>query len=209
MARPTLTILITKNEACTTMTLADTTADYGGGTVTTASVEQVVIVVRNKSNDSYFTYTFTVVSNLITAATLSLNGGTATTITSELSSTAWPFIVDVNEFDLWGDYGVTLPDFDDAVIQPEYTITRTTAEAYSYTTSKTVLIDCNTCCCITKLGASLDPGCDCSTGKRKTYDDAYTWLHVAKDAAAVGNVSRAVEALRKASELCSCACTDC
>jgi len=211
MARPTLTINTGINEACTTMTLWDTTADYGIGTVTVNSVTSVSIVVRNKSDNSYFTYTFTVSSGTITAATLSLNGGTATTITSELDSTVWPFIVDVNEFDLWGDYGVTLPDFADAVIQPEYTINGTVIDVpYSYTTSKTSLVDCNTCCCITKLGASIDPSCDCSTGKRKTYDDAYTWLHVAKDAAAVGNVSRAVEALQKASELCECSsCGDC
>lgn len=210
MARPTLTIATEINEACDTMTLWDTTADYGGGTVTTASVESVVIVVRNKTTGTYFTYTFTVGTNVISAATLSLDGGTATNILAELASTAWPFIVDVNEFDLWADYGVTLPDFDDAVYQPEYTISRTTATAYSYTTSVAVLKDCDTCCCISGKFAALDPNCNCSSAALDLAIQADTWLKTARAAAAMGDVTKAVAALTKADETCNCSdCADC
>lgn len=203
MARPDLSISTEINEACTTMSLWDTTDDYGGGTVTINSVTQVVIVVNNKSTGTYFTYTFTVSSGTITAATLSIDGGTATTITSELSSTAWPFIVDVNEFDLWGDYGVTLPEFADGVIQPEYTIS---GDGYSYTTSVTEMVTCDICCCVSKMFANLDPSCECSDAATANAIKADTELMIALAAADMGDVTKAVAALAKAQEICDCSC---
>nr|WP_298656557.1 hypothetical protein [uncultured Flavobacterium sp.] len=207
MARPTLTIEVTQNEACDTMTLADTTADYGGGTVTTASVQEVVVVVNNKSTGTYFTYTFTVSSNVITAATASIDGGTAVSILSELSTTAWPFITDVNELDLWATYtDFTQPEFADAVIQIEYTITRTTATAYSYTTSKCEMVTCEICCCISKMFAELDPTCACGSKATQNAINADTMLQVAFAAADMGDVTKAVEALTKAQFYCDCGC---
>lgn len=207
MAKPTLAITITINDECTTIDLADTTADYGGGTVTTASVQSVVVVVRNKSNSTYFTYTFTVASNVITAATLSLDGGTATSILSELSSTAWPFITDVNEFDLWEDRGVTLPDFDDAVYQVEYTITRTTATAYSYTTSKMTVRDCDLCECEADKFVDIDPNCECSSTAIQHIMRIQALHKSAIFAAQKGMATKAVAALAEAIDLC--ACEDC
>lgn len=209
MARPTLAIDTEINEACTTMTMWDTTADYGGGTVTTASIQSSTIVVRNKSTDTYFTYSFTISSNVITAATLSLDGGTATTITSELSSTAFPFITGVNEFDLWGDYGVTLPDFDDAVYQTEYTISRTSATAYSYTTSKMNVRNCDLCSCIADKFVNIDPNCECSDTSIQEVQRIQALAQSAIFAAEKGMTTKAVNALAKAIELCSCGCTDC
>jgi len=207
MARPTLTIDTEINEACDDMTLWDTTSDYGGGTVTTASVTSAVVLVRNKSTGTYFTYTFTVSSGTITAATASLDGGAAVDILSQLDSTAWPFIVDVNELSLWKTYtNFTQPDFDDAVYQPEYTISGTSGSAYSYTTSVAVLKDCDTCCCISKVFAALDPNCDCCDSSRDKAMEMDTWLHTAKAAAAIGDVTKAVEALAKASDMCECNC---
>lgn len=207
MARPTLTISATQNEACTTITLADTTADYGGGTVTTASVQEVVVVVNNKSTETVFTYTFTVSSNVITAATASLDNGTEVDILSELSTTAWPFIVDVNELDLWATYtDFTQPDFGDAVLQIEYTITRTDATAYSYTTSVAEMVTCDICCCVSKMWADLDPDCSCSDSAMDKASQADTWLQVALASADMGDVTKAVNALKKAQAICDCDC---
>lgn len=210
MARPTLTIDTEINEACTTMTMWDTTADYGGGTVTTAGIESSTIVVRNKTTGTYFTYTFTIGTNVISAATLSLDGGTGTDILAELSSTAFPFILNVNEFDLWADYGVTLPDFDDAVYQIEYTITRTTATAYSYTTSKMNVRDCDLCECIAGKLIDIDPSCDCSDKNIPFVQRIQALNQSAIFAAEKGMTTKAVNALNKAIELCNCSsCNDC
>lgn len=205
MARPDLSIDTEINPECTTMTMWDTTDDYGAGTVTTAGIESSTIVVRNKSTGVYFTYTFTIGTNTISAATASLNGGTAVNILSQLSSTVFPFIVNVNELDLWKTYtNFTQPDFDDAVFQIEYSIIRTTATAYNYTTSVAKLKTCDTCCCITKKFASLDPVCGCSDSAMCNAVHADTWLKVAQSAANMGDVTKAVAALTKASELCDC-----
>ncbi len=210
MARPTLTISVTQNEACSTLTLADTTADYGGGTVTTASVQQVVVVVNNKSTGTTFTYTFTVSSGTITAATATLDSGTPVNILSQLSSTAWPFIVDVNELDLWKTYtNFTQPTFADAVLQIEYTITRTTATAYSYTTSVAKMVTCDICCCISKMYAALAVDCSCDDKARQNADDADTSLQIALAASDMGDVTKAVAGLLKAQNLCSCSGCNC
>lgn len=210
MARPTLAIDTEINPECTTMTMWDTTADYGGGTVTTAGIQGSTIVVRNKTTGTYFTYTFTISSNTITACTASLDGGTEVNILSQLSSTVFPFMVDVNEFDLWKTFtNFTQPDFDDAVYQIEYTITRTTATAYSYTTSKATLKSCDTCCCITKMFTALDVDCSCSDAAMAKAVQADTWLKVAIGAANMGDVTKAVAALTKASDICNCSGCGC
>jgi len=210
MARPTLAIALTINEACTTIELADTTADYGGGTVTTASVEAVTVVVRNKSTDTYFTYAFTVGTNVISAATASLDGGTAVDILSQLSTTAWPFITDVNELDLWETYtNFTQPDFEDGVYQVEYTITRTTATAYSYTTSKMTVRDCTLCECEAGKLIEISPKCECGSVAIQQIMRIQALHQSAIFAAEKGMTTKAVNALAEAIELCDCADCGC
>lgn len=211
MARPTLSIGTEINEACTTISMWDSTSDYGGGTVTTASVQAVTVVVNNKTSGTYFTYAFTVSSNVITAATASIDGGTAVDILSQLSTTAWPFIVDVNELDLWETYtNFTQPDFDDGVYQIEYTITRTTATAFSYTTSKMNVRDCDLCECLANKFVEIDPNCDCSDKTIPFIQRIQALNQSAIFAAEKGMTTKAVNALNKAIELCECdSCNDC
>lgn len=207
MARPTLEIELTQSADCTTIELADVTADYGGGTVTTASVESVVINVVNESTGVYFTYTFTVGTNVISAATASLNGGTAVDILSQLSTTAWPFVTAVNELDLWEAYtNFTQPDFEDGVYQVDYTITRTTATAYSYTTSEMKNRTCDLCCCLANKYAEISPNCECEDGKRKHADKINAFLMSANYAAQKGMTDKAVTNLQYAIDLCDCDC---
>lgn len=202
MSAPTLAISLTTSSDCTGMSLKDTTADYGGGTVTVNSVTSVIVTV-NIAGGSYFTYTFTVSSGTITAATLSLSGATPTNILASLVSTVWPFVT--TQLPLWGSYGVTLPDFADGVVEVNYEII---GSGFDYTTSAAQLIPCVTCCCVTKMGQKLDPSCDC---KDCIWDYllADTYLQIAKFATQVGNTDRAQLALDKAAALCDCNCSDC
>lgn len=225
LVRLDLTIATTINEACDTMTLADTTGEYPAAANGYASPDAIIhddvltltIVVRNKSTGTYFTYAFGILLQVTQTTTLSLNGGTATNIHTEVGPLAFPFITDVNEFDLWADYGVTLPDFDDAVYQIEYTITGQSTGGggspltdFSYTTSVAVLKDCDTCCCISGKFAALDPNCNCSSAALDLAIQADTWLKTARAAAAMGDVTKAVAALTKADETCNCSdCADC
>ena len=207
MARPTLTIATKTNQACTDMTMYDTTANYGGGTVTINSVTQVIVVVNNKSTGTQFTYTFTVLNGVITAATATLDTGIPVNILSQLSSTVWPFIINVNELDLWKTYtNFTQPAFDDAVLQIEYTIS---GDGYSYTTSVAEMVTCKICCCVSKMWANIDPSCDCSDAAMNNASQADTWLQVALAAADMGDVTKSVNALAKAQALCDCGCSGC
>lgn len=207
MARPTLAITLTIDDECTKIDLADTTADYGAGTVTTASVQGVLVTVRNQTTGVYFTYTFTVGTNVITAATASLNGATAVNILSQLSSTAWPFVDNVNELNLWKTYtNFTQPEFADGVYQAEYTISRTSATAFSYTTSKMTVRDCDLCSCEANKFVEIDYSCDCST-QQIQYVQRITALHQsAIYAAQKGMTEKAVNDLNEAIALCDCEC---
>ncbi len=205
MARPTLAITLAVNSACTNMTLTDSTADYGAGSITLNSVTGLVVVVT-MADGTYFTYTFTIVNQVITVCTLSISGGTATTITTELVSTVWPLSV----FGLFTDYGVTLPDFDDMVYTVDYTITGQTdpvddTTAFSYTTSSTIAKTCDLCCCLSKAYQEVDPNCiDEDELFEKIMADTYA--KVAVFSANVGNATRAQLALTKGIALCDCNC---
>jgi len=213
LTRPNLSIENTVNDECTAFSIADTTTYGGAPSIGVNSVTGLVINVVNESTGIYFTYTFVIVSGVIQTGTLSIQGGTPASITTYVVSLAWPFITAVNEFNLFGSYGVTLPDFGDAAFQVEYTITGRADPGdgsgpadFSYTTSETFLVDCETACCISKMLADLDPNCSCSDTKQALAISAYTWLLVARASANYGQVDKAVAALQKASDLCNCDC---
>ena len=219
LTRVDLQIENTITDTCLDITLADTTGEfpvsddgYGAPDVIIHDdVASIVIVVRNETTGLYFTYTLVVVLQVIQSGTLSVQGGTATSITSYVSASAFPFITGVNEFSLFEDRGVTLPSMVDGAYQVEYTISGTStqggaAETFSYTTSQTFLVDCETSCCITKMLADLDPECSCSDKKQALATSAYTWLLSARAASNYGQVDKAVAALQKASDLCNCDC---
>lgn len=216
-----VSIAVTKNEACSGLFLEDTTGQYNAvtnpegyglpGGATSDNVTNVIVVLRYSTLGTYITYNFTVLLGVIQACTLAIEGGTPVDITAELPHTVWPFDSD-HQFELTADYGVTIPTIGDGVYQVEYTIegeAGAPAEAFSYTTSEQFVLDCEARCCIHKLYASLDPNCSCSDEKQKTADEAYTWLQTANYAAEYGDVDKAVDALKKAKELCDCNCKGC
>lgn len=202
MPSPTLAITLTTSATCDNITVADATADYGAGTVTTASITGSTIVV-NLTGGAYLTFTFTVASNVITAATLGLSGATATSILSSLASTVFPFVA--TPFSIWRAYGVTVPAFADGVVNVVYTIS---GAAYSvgYTTSATVLVPCvSACCCVNSMALSIDPECDCNDCLWG-YLKADTYLNLAAMNTQIGNTTRAALFLTKAEALCDCDC---
>jgi len=202
MAAPNLTITLTTSDTCDDIELADSTSDYGGGTVTTASITGCVIVV-NLSGGQYMTFTFTILTNVIQTATLGLNGETAVSILSSLESTVFPFVA--TPFEIWRDYDVEVPEFADQVVEVDYTIT---GSGYSYTTSLAVTVPCvSLCCCITTMGQSIDPECDCCEEKIWAYLKADTYLTLAIMNTEIGNTDRAQLFIDKASVLCED--TDC
>lgn len=223
LTRVNLTIETTKGDDCASLFLEDQTGSYnavtnplGYGVTNGAAVNDVtsvVVVLRYSSLGTYLTYTFTVASGTITAATLAMGTATATDILAELASTTWPF-VSPTLFELTADYGVTIPSVTDGVYETEYTISGTASDsgtptAFSYTTSEQFVLACTAKCCISKLYAALDPSCACCDEAQDKADEAYTWLQVAYAAAEYGDTTKAVAALKKAQELCDCGCSGC
>jgi len=221
LVRPNVTIENTINDACDGFTLADTTGLYDvttnplgyglPGGILVNDVEGLTIVIRNETTGLYFTYVFVISLAVTQTVTLSVQGGSPVDITALFAVTGWPFVQNVNEFDPFVDYGVTLPDFVDGCFQTEYTITGNSnrgggTEAFAYTTSETFLVDCTTACCISKMLADIDPNCSCSDKKQALATSAYTWLLSARAAANYGQVDKAVADLQKAADMCNCDC---
>ena len=216
-----LSIEIAKNDKCDALYLEDTTGEYNITTnplgyglpsgIASNDVTEVIVVLRYSTLGTYITYNFTVALGVIQTATLAIEDGTPVDIYSELPSQVWPFDSD-DQFELTGDYGVTLPELEDGVFQVEYTISGSSGnptEEFSYTASEQFVLDCETACCIDKMYADLDPNCGCSDEKQKKADEAYTWLQVARASAELGDTNKAVTALIKAKSICDCNCKGC
>lgn len=208
--RVDLTISLTVNSTCSTMTLADTTPDYGGsGKIATSNITSSIIVV-NMPGGIYLTYTFTISANVITAATLGISGAIPVSILSKLNSTVFPFITNVNAFDLFGSYGVTLPEFGDGAYDVDYTVKGNVFEVlFNYTTSLDKLSFCDICLCIAEKGAGIDPDCNCEDDKVWDFLRADAYLSAAIFAAEIGNMERAQLCLDKATDICNCGCPEC
>jgi hypothetical protein len=222
LERVGLSISTTNNSTCNGLTFEDTTGTYnvtsnpdGYGLpegIVSNDITSATIVLTNQSDNTYITFVFTVSSGTITAATLSVQGGTATSILSELSSTVFPFVT-ANAFDMSADYGVTVPEITDGLYQTEYTVSGTStgggalpSQTFSYTTSIQELVYCATKCCITKMFANIDPNCGCAADAIVKANRADGYLKIAISAAEYGKIDEAVAALNKATELCDCGC---
>lgn len=169
---PDLSIALTLTDGCGTITLTDNTgiyptADAGYGLPNGPAVNDVdslTVTVTGLKTAVSFVYAFTISSGTITAATLALAGATAVNILSQLDSTTFP----LNDFDLFGTYGVTLPSLDDDVYMVTYQIEGTAdAEDFDFTVQAAQIVTCQTQCCIDKKFIDLDLSCGCSAGPLK------------------------------------------
>lgn len=210
MNRPDLSIELEVSNSCESLLLTDDTGTYnsvtnptGYGLPSGPTANQVTglsVVLNYETQGTYITFTFTVASSVITAATLSVAGGTATDILSSLASTVFP----LTDFDFFRDYDVTIPEFDLGVYSVDYTITGTVSgTSFSFTTSKCLSNICSTSCCIQQWFASVDLSCGCAS--KDLYDAmvAKGYLMASIYAAQSGDTANAVLALNKADELCS------
>jgi len=216
LTRLDLSIELTKATDCSDITLTDDTGTYdvttnplGYGLPSGITVNNVtgLIITVNMSSGIYFTYTCVVASGVINSCLLSVNGGTGTEIVSLLASTTFP-VTDFSLFD--EDYGVTLPELEDSIVEVDYNITGSSGEdTFNYLTSDSVMISCDICCCKDKLLLSIDPNCDCSSDAMQNYLRVSTYLEIAEMNMDIGKNDIALINLNKAIEICNCGCSDC
>lgn len=224
LSTPDIKISLTVNDTCNGLNFEDTTGNYDAVTnplgwglpdgPATTDVTECVITLVNETESTTIVYTFTVSAGTITAATLTNTDSTVTNILSELASTTFPF-TSANIFDLSGDYGVTIPAIEDGVYRVYYNVSGSatgsggTPENFDYTIQDSVLVNCNVCCCISKLFQSIDPQCECSDKTWKKAMRGYAYMKAAQYITeSSGNVEQAVAALNKAQDICdgNCGC---
>jgi len=199
MSAPNITPQVVTNNSCTTLLFTDATV-YTGSAITSSQVTQAIININYATTSSTVIYTFTIISNVITACAVSVNGATAVDIYSQLSSTVFP----LTSFDLAATYtNVTIPTINDGVYDITYTVN---GSGFSYTGTIETLVNCSTCCCISKMFQKIDPNCGCSEKSWLNAMRAYSYLLAANFSADVGNSDNAVAALNKANDICSNGC---
>jgi len=209
--QPNLTIDVYTNSGCSELLLQDTTGEYdvntnvGGyglpGGPTLDDITLCEIIVTYNSLGAYITYSFTVLSQLIVAATLAVGGGAPTNILTSLPSTVWPFEA-ANPFNLVDGYGVTLPTFTDDVFKVEYSIEGTVPDTFDFDTIAYEPVVCNSRCCINRKFIALDPSCGCSNDKIKSALYGEALLNQVEIAAEQGDLTGALQALSELNKLC-------
>ena len=208
MAAPDILPRVVANDECDGLEFTDSTV-YSGSDISSSLVTTATVRLNYSSLDTYIEYVFTVSSNVITAVTLQAteNPADATNISSYIGdgiSNVFPLV----DFDLSGDYGVTIPTVQDGVYYTSYRVQGISeGESFDYSGTEEIINACAVCCCISTLFAELeDCGCDDKSWMKAMRAQAY--LNAAHFSAAVGNNDNAVAALNLATEICSgnCGC---
>lgn len=216
VSSPNLTISLTKNFTCTSVLLEDVTGEEGvdgntdgygvSGGPTHDDVTELVIVVTYNSLPTTITYTFTIAGHLISLCTLAIASGTPVDITAELpaENLNFPFIAN-NPFDLFADYGVSIPDFIDDVYTVSYQITGaiTGPEAFDFTTESILPTLCSSQLCVNQKFADIDWGCECASEKAKTAMLGQAYINQVGSSVALGDLTTALSALAKLRTLCA------
>lgn len=215
---PVLSISLTRNSTCTSLLLADTTGEYGVDGNTTGyglpsgpsinDITTVTIVVTYNSLPTTLTYVFTITSGVISTCTLQIASGTPVSITSNLTNTAWPFTAS-DTFDLFDDYGVTIPAFTDDIYTVSYKIEGTTPDVFDFETEDTSVVLCASQLCVNQRFASLDWSCECSSTKAKQAMQGQSLIYQVSSSVALGDLSVALSSLEDLKRLCDTSAGGC
>lgn len=206
-----LRITLTDYTTCTTLYAFDITGTYnaisntgGYGTpnpATSAITEAVLTITYGSYGAQTAAFTFTVLTNTITAASLVFAGGAPVDILADLQSTVFPFTSE-NPFNFMRDYGVDLPTLEDQVVSLTWYIE---GVGFDYTNTQSLLISCNTEQCIKNLYLTTGINSDILQ-KAQTAD---TYVKIAGYAAEEGQTSNATTLINKASQICQETAKDC
>lgn len=209
---PNLTVELSKNDACSALFLSDITGVYGvdgnvdgygvSGGVTINDVTGVTIVLTYNSLPSTITYGFTVALGIITACTLTIGSGTPADIFDELTSTVWPF-ESTDPFNLFGDYGVSIPEFADEVFSVLYTITGVADGGFEYSADGRLPVVCASQYCVDQMFVELDWECECVADSSKRALLGQSYINQVVAATAIGDLTTAITALNKVKAMCN------
>ncbi len=219
--KPTTSIVAKEAVDCNSFTLYDSTGTYDASTnpggygapnIASSAVTQLLINVYPDGFTVPYVFTFTIVSNVISALTVTAPNGTITNIFADLVSNVWPFTSTIL-FTILNSYlGFTGNTLVDGHWIITYVISGPddgNGNPFSVTTSTDKLFVCNTCICVKKLYINLDPDCNCSDSAISVANKSKALLEAAKNSEAVGIYDEAAVTLKKAQEICVKNCKSC
>jgi hypothetical protein len=187
----------------------DNLTGFGAPNIASADVTQATIYILPYGYTTGWLLTFTIVSNVITAATSTAPDGTIANILSQLTSTVFPFsetdpLVIIGEWLGMGeDSQIT-----SSVYNIEYVITGPSFVQYS--TSRDELIVCTVCCCVRNAASDLQGGdCKCQDEKIENAMRAEINLQAAIWAIENAESDKAQTLLLEAKRLCEGKCNGC
>lgn len=180
---------------------------YGAPNPTINDITKVNVVVNYTALEASTEFIFDVALGVITDANFILDGGVPINIYSLMDSYDWPF-TSTNPLNLTTDlWTSTIPLFEDMVYTVDYSVTYTPGVSpVVVTTQNLLLVDCKTCCCVSKKTLSIDMN-DTDTMVALLIPTAY--LQAAQFAADNGLVDTANTFIAKAKKLCDqskCGC---
>jgi len=206
-------ITITENDGCQSINFIISTGSYnattnpgGFGVPNPASsvMTSMTILVLPYGFTAGYTFTFTLSSNVITAATSTAPNGTITDIYSSLTSTVFPFSSDA-PFVITGamlGYGTSSQIPSDCFYFEMNMSDGTT----TYTATLDYLTTCVACCCVRTMEAALDGDCDCEADNVKSAARGRILLNCAIWAMEDNSVDKAHTIINKVTEICGKNC---
>ena len=215
-----VSLSVLESEDCQSWDVVDTAGTYSAvapinltgydtPNLASADVIKATILVIQYGQTTGYTFTFTIATNVITAATLTDPNGDITIITADLTYTTFPFTT-AAPFVLiadWLGFG-TDSEFESDAYYLEYNVTADNITVY--TGSSDELIVCATCCCVRGMAADLD---DCSCENKDNALDNAVKAQIFLDSAiwSMGNgeVDKSVVNLNTAKTLCTGGCEGC
>ncbi len=212
-----LALEVSENSGCQSWNFEDSTGlysastntgGYGSPNVASSAITSATILVLQNGFATGYTFTFTIATNVITAATVTAPNGTITTITSDLTSTVFPFSEDEPFVIIadWLGFGEDSQFVSDAYYF-EYNITNGVT---TYTSSVDQLIVCQTCCCIRTMVSNLeDCNCDDKNGSLDKAVKAQMFYDSAIWSMQNGEADKSVNSLNVAKTLCDGNCAGC
>jgi len=115
----------------------------------------------------------------------------------------------VGTFDLFDDYGVTIPAFTDDIYTVSYKIEGTTPDVFDFETEDTSVVLCASQLCVNQRFASLDWSCECSSTKAKQAMQGQSLIYQVSSSVALGDLSVALSSLEDLKRLCDTSAGGC
>ena len=174
---------------------------YGTPNLASSAVTSATLYILPYGYATGWTFTFTIVTNVITACSVTSPSAVVTIITTDLVNTIFPF-TEATPFVINNEWfeGEADSEIASSTYYFEYNVTNGTD---TYTSSADRVIVCQVCCCVRNAEADLDAtDCECQNSKVESAMRGQIFLDSAIWAMEDGDVEKSYANLMFAKKLC-------